>query len=113
MNVIKSSLSSTLIAAGALLACMPVQAAPECGTVTPTEIRIVERATGDVGALRTYVERTAMIHHYSMLEVRDNVDAWRKTLVCRAQVAAAERAAQTAAARPDAKAGEQVVVSQR
>jgi len=102
MNVFKSSLSSSLIAAGTVLASLPAQAASDCGSISPAAIRVVEHATGDVGVLRAYIDRTAIIHGLNMIDVRDNLDAWRKTLVCRAEVAAAERAAQTAAAQPDA-----------
>jgi len=112
MNVIKSILSSSFVAAGAVLASMPAQAAPDCGSVSPAERRIVEHANGDVGVLRAFVDRTAIIYGLNMVDVRDNMDKWRATLVCREQVAAAERAAQTAAAQPAGKA-DAVVVSQR
>ena len=112
MNVIKSTLSSSFIAAGAVLSSMPAQAAPECGRVTPVERRIVERANGDVAALRSFVGMTAIIYGINMVDVRDNLDKWRAAVECRNQVAAAERAAQTAEARPAAKADD-LQVSQR
>jgi hypothetical protein len=113
MNVTKSSLSFSLIAAGALLASLPVQAAPDCAFVSSVERRIVERANGDVASLRTFVGLTAFVYGVNMIDVRDNLDNWRKAVACHEQVAAAERAAKLAAAQPAAKADEQIVVSQR
>ena len=101
MNVVKSPLSSFLVVAGALLACVSAQAAPACGTVTPVERRIVDRANGEVESLRSFVGLTAWVYGINMIDVRDNLDKWRAAVECHAQVAAAERARQQAGVATD------------
>jgi hypothetical protein len=108
MNVVKSPLSSFLVVAGALLAGASAQAAPACGTVTPVERRIVDRANGEVESLRSFVGLTAWAYGINMIDVRDNLDKWRAAVECHAQVAAAERARQQAGA---AAADEQVATT--
>jgi hypothetical protein len=114
MNVVKSTLSSSIVLAGALLACVSAQAAPACGAVSSVERRIVDRANGEVESLRSFVGLTAIVYGINMIDVRDNLDKWRAAVECRAQVAAAERAARLAeAADAPAAAEATVVVSQR
>jgi len=108
MNVVKSTLSSSFIAAAAVLASLPAQAAPACGSVTSIERRIVEHADGDVGVLRAFVDRISIIYGLNMIDVRDNLDQWRATLVCRQQLAA-QGAARTVAARPAGAVGDDLV----
>lgn len=114
MNVVKSTLSSSIVLAGALLACVSAQAAPVCGAVSPVERRIVDRANGEVESLRSFVGLTAIVYGINMIDVRDNLDKWRAAVDCRAQVAAAERAARVAET-ADAPAATEatVAVSQR
>jgi len=95
-----------------VLSSLPAQAAPECGHVTLAERRIVERAVGDVAALRSFVGMTAIVYGINMVDVRENLDKWRAAVDCRAQVAATEQAARTAAAPPAGRADE-IVASQR
>ena len=114
MNVVKSTLSSSIVLAGALLACVSAQAGPACGTVTPVERRIVDRANGEVESLRSFVGLTAIVYGINMIDVRENLDKWRAAVDCHNQVAAAERAAQVAAA-AEARAADEAtqIVSQR
>ncbi|HEY9029227.1 MAG TPA: hypothetical protein VIP05_33385 [Burkholderiaceae bacterium] len=98
MNVVKSPLSSFLVVAGALLACVSAQAAPTCASVTPVERRIVERANGEIESLRSFVNLTNIAYGINMIDVRDHLDQWRTAVECHNQVAAAERAAALAAA---------------
>ena len=96
MNFFKPSLPVTLVLSGAALACVSAQAAPSCGSVTPLERRIVERANDDVGALRTFVRLTAIVHGVNMVDVRDNIDQWRAAVDCSKVAAAAARPADEA-----------------
>jgi len=82
MNVVRKSLSATLVLAGALLACMSAQATPACGSVKFVERRIVEHANGDIESLRAYVHMTSFVYHVGMAEVRDNLDKWRAAVDC-------------------------------
>ena len=88
-------LSSTLVLAGALLACMSAQAAPACGSVKFVERRIVEHANGDIASLRAYVHMTSNVHHVGMAEVADNLDKWRASIDCQDRAAAAAASAAT------------------
>jgi hypothetical protein len=94
MTALKSTISSVLFAAGATLACVSAQAAPACGSVSPIERRIVDRAdNGEVDALRAFVRRTSIIYGVDMIDVRDSLDQWRAAIECQKQVAAAEKPA--------------------
>ncbi len=97
MNVVKTTLSSSLVLAGVLLACVSAQAAPTCASVTPVERRIVERANGEVDSLRSFVNLTNITYGVNMNDVRDHLDQWRAAVDCHNQVAAAERAERMAA----------------
>ena len=97
MNVVKNPVSSCLLVAGTLLACVSAQAAPACGAVSPVERRIVERANGEVESLRSFANLTNIVYGVNMIDVRENLDKWRAAVECRAKVAAAEEAARVAA----------------
>lgn len=88
MNVLKTTLSSAVVLAGAVLACAPAQA---CDSVSQIQRRIVERAdsSDDVGALRDFVWRTSVVHHVNMIDVREKLDKWRAAVECRRQMAKA------------------------
>ena len=89
MNLFQPTLPVAFVLGGALLACVSAQAAPSCGSVTPLERRIVERANDDVGSLRTFVRLTAIVHGVNMVDVRDNIDQWRAAVECSKVAAAA------------------------
>ena len=110
MTVFKTTVSSVLFAAGATLACVSAQAAPACGSVSPIERRIVDRAdNGEVDALRVFVQRTSIIYGVDMIDVRDHLDQWRASVECQKQVAAAQKQAAPVAHADEAQA----VVAQR
>jgi len=113
MNVFKRSLPVLVLLAGSVLATLPAQAAPAtCGTVTPVERRIVERANmGDIDSLRGFVGVTSFVHGIDMVDVRAHLDAWRAAVACHDQLAAAQAAAEPAPAAPAAAAP--ALVSQR
>jgi hypothetical protein len=113
MNVVKSSLSFSLVVAGAVLASVSAQAAPVCGSVSPVERRIVDHANGDVDSLRAFVWQTAIVHRVDMIDVRQNLDKWRSAIDCRNQAAAAAAASVTASADAPAAAEPTAFVSQR
>ena len=88
----------------ALCVALPmfVQAAPtSCASVSPVAQRIVQRAEGDVDSLRTFVRTTAIVHGVNMVDVRENLDAWRAAVECRRQMAAAASSAPAIVARQD------------
>jgi hypothetical protein len=91
MNLLKSTLSSAFVLAGAVLACTSAQAAPACASVSQIERRIVERADGggDVAALRDFVWRTSVVYRVNMIDVREKLDQWRAAVECRKEVAQA------------------------
>ena len=95
MNVLKSTLSSAFVLAGAVLVCGSAQAAPACDSVSPIQLRIVERADGigdgggDVDALRDFVWRTSVTTRVNMIDVREKLDKWRAAVECRKQMARA------------------------
>ena len=89
MNVLKLTVSSVLALAGSVLACVPAQAAPACGSVSPIERRIVERADGDADALRAFVWRTSRVYGVDMVDVREKLEQWRAAVECRKQMATA------------------------
>ena len=98
MNILKSTLSSVLVLAGAVLVCESAQAAPACASVSQIERRIVERADAagdDVAPLRDFVWRTSVTTHVNMVDVRQHLDKWRAAVECQRQVAEAERARDT------------------
>ena len=92
MNVLKLTVSSVLALAGSVLACASAQAAPACGSVSPIERRIVERADGDADALRVFVWRTSRIYGVDMVDVREKLEQWRAAVECRKQMASADAA---------------------
>jgi len=92
MNVLKLTVPSVLALAGAVLACTCAQAAPACDSVSPIARRIVERADGDVGALRVFVWRIAPIYGVDMVDVSEKLEQWRAAVECRKQMAAADGA---------------------
>ena len=92
MNVLKLTVSSVLALAGSVLACASAQAAPACGSVSPIERRIVERADGDADALRAFVWRTSRVYGVDMVDVREKLEQWRAAVECRKQMAAADTA---------------------
>ena len=96
MNVVKTTVSASLVLAGALLACASAQAA--CPSVSSVQARIVEHATGDdMDVLRSFVWKTAIVYRINMVDVSRNLDKWRAAVDCQRQ-AAAEQAAPVAAA---------------
>jgi len=92
MNIVKYTVSASIAVAAALLACASAQAAPACPSVSSVQSRIVEHANGDIEALRAFVWKTAIIYRINMVDVRDNLDAWRAAVDCRSQAAADEHA---------------------
>ncbi len=98
-----------LVLAGSVLACVSAQAAPSCGAVTPLERRIVDRANGDVGALRTFSRLTGIVHGVNMVDVRDNIEQWRAAVECQKVAAAKQSDEAVVAAAGDASP----VVAQR
>ena len=94
MNILKSSLSSVFVLAGAVLVFGSAQAAPACDSVSQIQRRIVEHADGggDVAVLRTFVWRTSIIYGTNMIDVQEKLDKWRAAVECRKQVAAAGEA---------------------
>ena len=92
MNLIHRTLPVALcIAAPALLGLsgLAQAAPPPCASVSPVALRIVQRAEGDVDSLRTFVRTMAIVHGVNMVDVRENLDAWRAAVECRRQMAAA------------------------
>ena len=104
MNIVKYTVSASIAVAAALLACASAQAAPACPSVSSVQSRIVEHANGDIEALRAFVWKTAIVYRINMVDVRDNLDAWRAAVDCRSQAAADEHAAPVAADVPAADA---------
>jgi hypothetical protein len=100
MNVVKSTVSASIIVAGALLGGTSAQAA--CPSISRVQARIVEHANGDVDALRSFVWMTAIIYRINMVDVSNNLDAWRSAVDCRNQAAAAEHVVPVAADAPAA-----------
>jgi len=103
MNVVKSTVSASLIIAGALLAGAPAQAA--CPSVSSVQARIVEHANGDdMDVLRAFVWKTAIVYRINMVDVRNHLDQWRMAVDCRKQAAGDEQAMPVAADAPVADA---------
>ena len=105
MNVVKHTVSASLILTGALLACVSAQAAPACASVSSVQRRIVQAANGDdMDALRSLVWKTAIVYRINMVDVRNNLDQWRNAVDCNTQAAAAQQAVPLAADAPAADA---------
>lgn len=104
MNVVKKTVTSSLVLVGALLACVSAQAA--CPSVTSVQRRIVEHASGDdMDVLRSFVWKTAIVYRINMVDVRNNLDNWRSAVECQHQAAAAEQAVPVAASDEHAAEG--------
>ena len=99
MNVVKTTVSSSIVLAGALLACVSAQAAPACASVSSVQRRIVQAANGDdMDALRALVWKTAIVYRINMVDVSRNLDQWRTAVDCQKMALAAEQAAPVATA---------------
>ena len=93
MNRLKTN--ACLALATGLLAVSSSQAqdAPrDCGSVTSLQKRIVERADVGVEALRSFVWTARVVHGIDMRDVKAGLDAWRATVTCQQEVAAAAAA---------------------
>ena len=118
MTFFQRTLPVALCIAAPALLCLSglAHAAPAtCAAVSPVAQRIVQRAEGDVESLRTFVRTMAIVHGVNMVDVRENLDAWRAAVECRKQMAAAEQAARPLAAQDDKAGGVEapVAVAQR
>lgn len=100
MNVVKSTVSASIIVAGALLAGTSAQAA--CPSVSQIQARIVQHANNSVDELRSFVWMTAIVYRINMIDVSNNLDKWRMAVDCRAAAAADQPAVPVAADTPAA-----------
>jgi hypothetical protein len=115
MTPIKAILPFAAFIAGTLLACgasQAQQAQRTCGSLTPMERRIVDRADQEVESLRSFVWSRRGVSGIDMSIVADSLDAWRATVDCQKQVAAAAAAA-TVAQAVDRSPAMRVVASSR
>lgn len=113
MNHLETNACLALALTGGLLAssaCQAQDAPRDCGSVTSLQKRIVERADLGVEALRSFVWTARVVHGIDMRDVKSGLDAWRATVTCQQEVAAAAAAA---LAKAQAAPAEQVAAAGR
>ena len=117
MNQIKTLVPIAICIAGTLSwsTSQAQDAQRACGSVTSLQKRVVERADQGVESLRSFVWRVRVVHGVDMEDVRSGLDAWRATVTCQKEVAAAAAAAAVANAQTAAPAesANQVVAAGR